>query len=272
MNFENLNNMVNYIEEHLTDKIEYEDLARMIGVSEYSLQRIFIFLTNLSLSEYIRKRRLSKAFEELKTSNIKIIDLSIKYQYESSISFSRAFKNNFGITPTECRNSKDNYKQFSKIKFNNNIRESYNFEYEIKDIAEKEIYCYKVCSQNYDDLLFYIRDLYKRIRANNIYEKINENEMYGVFLYENGTYFYYLGSKTEYDNTNKFKIPKGKYAIFSVGSRNQNDILDITKKIYSQWLPSTQYTLNETLNKHFEFEQYVENNCYIYIPVIDKQN
>ena len=63
----------------------------MIGVSEYSLQRIFMFITDLSLSEYIRKRRLSRAFEELKTSDIKIIDLSIKYQYESSISFSRAF-------------------------------------------------------------------------------------------------------------------------------------------------------------------------------------
>ena len=80
MNYEYLNNMIQYIEEHLTEKISYKELAKIVGVSEYSLQRIFTFLTNISLSEYIRKRRLSKAFEELKKSDIKIIDLAIKYQ------------------------------------------------------------------------------------------------------------------------------------------------------------------------------------------------
>ena len=84
MNNEYLNKMIQYIEEHLTEKIEYSELAKIVGVSEYSLQRIFMFLTNISLADYIRKRRLSKALEELKKTDIKIIDLAIKYQYESS--------------------------------------------------------------------------------------------------------------------------------------------------------------------------------------------
>ena len=78
MNFDYLNSMIKYIENNLTENIDYKKLAQIVGVSEYSLQRIFIFLTNISLSEYIRKRRLSRAFEELKTTNIKIIDLAIK--------------------------------------------------------------------------------------------------------------------------------------------------------------------------------------------------
>ena len=121
MNFEYLNKMIQYIEDNLTEEIDYKKLAQIVGVSEYSLQRIFIFLTNISISEYIRKRRLSRAFEELKTSDIKIIDLAIKYQYDSSISFSRAFKNMFGITPNECKKSNPNYKLFPIIKFDNNI-------------------------------------------------------------------------------------------------------------------------------------------------------
>lgn len=77
MNFEYLNEMIKYIEQHLTENIEYKEFAQIVGVSEYNLQRIFMFLTNMSISEYIRKRRLSKAFEELKTTNIKVIDLAI---------------------------------------------------------------------------------------------------------------------------------------------------------------------------------------------------
>ena len=56
MNFEYLNQMVKYIEENLTENIEYKKLAQIVGVSEYNLQRIFVFLTNISLAEYIRKR------------------------------------------------------------------------------------------------------------------------------------------------------------------------------------------------------------------------
>ena len=85
--------LIKYIEANLTEKIDYNELSKILAVSEQSMQRIFIFITNMSLSEYIRKRRLSKAYEELKSSNIKIIDLAIKYQYDSENSFSRSFKN-----------------------------------------------------------------------------------------------------------------------------------------------------------------------------------
>ena len=64
--------LIKYIEEHLTEKIDYNKLAKILSVSEQSMQRIFVFITNMSLSEYIRKRRLSKAYEELKNSDIKI--------------------------------------------------------------------------------------------------------------------------------------------------------------------------------------------------------
>lgn len=84
--------LIKYIETHLTEKIDYNELAKILSVSEQSMQRIFIFITNMSLSEYIRKRRLSKAYEELKSSDIKIMDLAIKYQYESETSFTRSFK------------------------------------------------------------------------------------------------------------------------------------------------------------------------------------
>lgn len=267
MNFEYLNKMIEYIENNLTEKIEYKELAKIVGVSEYSLQRIFMFLTNLSLAEYIRKRRLSKAFEELKNTDIKIIDLAIKYQYDSAISFSRAFKNLFSITPSECKNYKKEYKLFPIIKFNNNeIYEE--LSYEIKEMDEIEIYCLKILDTKYDDYLYNIRKLYNEIKENGLYKEFNKVGQYGISIIDNNLYTYLVGSKIEHKDTEKFVIPKGIYAVFNVGSRKQKDIDKTAINIYSQWLPSTNYEMI----KEMYVEVYNGDNCYIYIPVKDKQN
>lgn len=180
MNYKLLNDMVDYIEDNLTEEISYKQLSKIVGISEYSLQRIFVFLTNVSLSEYIRRRRLSKAYEELKVTDIKIIDLAIKYGYDSSISFSRTFKKYFNITPSECRNTNKQYKLFPVIKFNNN--EDYSeLNYEIKEIDDIEIYCKKTISKTHDDSLYNIRKLYNEIKANGLHKKFNDIGQYAVF-------------------------------------------------------------------------------------------
>lgn len=267
MNYNALNELIQYIESNLTEKIDYKKLSRITGVSEYSLQRIFVFMTEMSLSEYIRKRRLSKAFEELKNTDIKIIDLATKYQYESSISFSRAFKNTFGITPSECRNGESSYKQYPIIKFSSdNLCKE--LDYEIKNIDELKIYCIKIQAIDYEDYLFHIRQLYREIERNGLHDKFNKVGMYGISIYKNNTYFYYVGSKNKYDGTEDFTIPKGKYAIFSIGSREQKDIVKTEKNIYTQWLQSTNYDIDN----NFNFELYTKDNCYLYIKIKDKQN
>ena len=267
MNYDFLNEMIQYIENNITEKIKYSDLAKMVGVSEYSLQRIFTFLTNMSLSEYIRKRRLSKAFEELKTSEIKIIDLAIKYQYDSSISFTRAFKNLFGITPSECKNNSKEYKLFPIIKFNNDkLYKELN--YEIKEIDEIIVYCVKTEATTHDDFLYNIRKLYGEIKENGLHEKFNKNTQIGITIVEDNKFIYLIGSKIKYENTEKYVIPKGKYAIFNVNSREQKDIDETEINIISNWIPSTGYEIE----KEIYVEIYTENDCHIYIPIKDKQN
>jgi len=268
MNYNLLNEMIDYIEDNLTEDIDYNVLAKIVGISEYSLQRIFVFLTNISISEYIRKRRLSKAFEELKMSDIKIIDLAIKYNYDSSISFSRAFKQYFGITPSECRNSDDYFKLFPIIKFNNSNYLCNELNYEIKELESKEIYCFSTKAYTNEDLLFNIRKLYNDLKSNGIHNELNKIGMYGISLYKDNKYFYYVGSEKNYKNTERIIIPKSKYAIFDVGSREQKDIVKTENLIYNQWIKSTDY---EILNE-FNFELYINDNCYLYIPIKDKQN
>lgn len=268
MNFEYLNNMIIYIENNLTENIEYKKLAKIIGMSEYNLQRIFVFLTEISISEYIRKRRLSKAFEELRTTDIKIIDLAIKYGYDSSISFSRAFKQFFNMTPSECKKSEKNYKLFPIITFNNDNFITDEVNYQIKELKSKTIYCFGVKAYSHDDLLFKIRKLYKSISDSNIRSILYESGMYGISICTEDGYKYYVGSEIYFDNTEKITIEDGKYAVFEVGSEEQKDIVKIYEFVYNRWLKSTNY---EILDKP-EIEFYENNNCFIYFKIKDKQN
>lgn len=268
MNFEYLNEMVKYIEDNLTENIEYKKLAKIVGISEYNLQRIFTFLTNMSLSEYIRKRRLSKAFEELKNTDIKVIDLAVKYRYDSAISFTRAFKKMFQITPSECKGRDISYKQFPIISFNNNNDICEELDYEIKDIEETKTYCVGTSAKIHEDLLYRIRKLYADIEANGLHKKFNEIGMYGICITNKDGYLYYVGSKEKYDNTTEFIIPAGRYVIFSANSREQKDIVNTEKMIYTQWLQSTNYDIDEDFN----FELYTSDNCYLYMKIKDKQN
>lgn len=263
INYDNLNKMLRYIEDNLEDNIDIDTLSKIVGVSANSLQRIFTFLTEISIVEYIKRRRLSKAFEEIKTTNTKIIDIAIKYQYNSTISFDRSFKKLFGVTPMECRENNVKFKQFPMIKFDKN--EQYQpFNYEIQYINEQEIYCYKTQTDKDIDLLYKIRELYNYLKQNNIHQKLKKEEQYAISFYKNGVNHYAVGSKTKYTSEEKMKIPAGKYVMFEVGSRNQKDIVNLEKNIFSRWLKST----NIKINEDFTLEYYIGDNCYLCMPIV----
>lgn len=262
INYKNLNKMVEYIEENLTNEININELAKIVGISVNSLQRIFTFMTGITITEYIKKRRLSKAFEEIKNTDIKIVDVSSKYQYNSTISFDRAFKKNFGVTPIECREKNISYKQFPIILFKNND-EYESIKYEIKYLEEIEIYYYKTETNKKIDLLYKIRQLYKYLKEKGIHEKLKKEEQYAISTYNNGNHCYIVGSKTKYTSNKKTKIPSGKYAIFEVGTREQKDIVDLEKEIYLRWAKST----NLNINSNFTLEYYKDTNCYICLPI-----
>ena len=115
MNFyECLNKIIEYIEENLESDIDYSCLARIMGTNEYTIKRIFPIITNISISDYIRNRRLSNAGIDLYKENYKIIDIAIKYGYDSATSFSRAFEKFHGIKPSAAKSNPENLKIFPK--------------------------------------------------------------------------------------------------------------------------------------------------------------
>lgn len=110
-----LNEVIEHIESHLLERNDYDALAKIACCSVYNLQRIFSATTSISISDYIRRRRISLAASEILNTDASILDIAIKYGYESPESFSRAFQLIYNISPAVMRKTKPGYTPFSRI-------------------------------------------------------------------------------------------------------------------------------------------------------------
>src|SRR5690606_18097466 len=110
-----LNQVIDYIEEHLTDELSLEQIAGYAGVSDYHFRTVFFYLSGMTLSEYIKNRRLSEANKELLQGE-KVTDVAFKYGYQSMDGFTRAFKKWCSILPSEVTKTGVS-KTFPKLSF-----------------------------------------------------------------------------------------------------------------------------------------------------------
>lgn len=97
---------IEYIEGNLDNKIELKELADKAFLSKYHFHRVFHSVVGEPVAEYIRKRRLKEAASELVTTDNKIVDIALKYQFSSQEAFTKAFKRIYGVPPREFRTSK----------------------------------------------------------------------------------------------------------------------------------------------------------------------
>ncbi len=105
---------VNYIEEHLSEEIQIENLARLASLSQFYYQRLFSRLVRRPVNEYIKLRRLAKASEALIEKNKRVLDIALDSGFSSHETFTRAFKNAFGMTPEEYRSNPVRLNNFVK--------------------------------------------------------------------------------------------------------------------------------------------------------------
>lgn len=258
-----LNEITKYIDDNIEEKIDYDVLAKMMGVNSYTMQRIFSLLCGIPLSEYIRKRRLSCAGYDLYSSNSKIIDIAIKYQYGNATSFSRAFESFHNIKPSQI-NKLSKLKNFPRIIFEEKFNITDEMEYEIIEMEELILYGTKVKTSN------------KSIKndAPRFFERTeNENyNLYGKIKYAMITYedelreqcnYYYVLYEEYIKGYEKIVIPKSKWLLFRVNSQNASEIHSISQKFYLEFLPSCKYNLRD-LN---ELEFYHDNVTDFLVPI-----
>lgn len=123
MTIDKLNAVLDYIEKHLDDKIDFDILAGIVGYSRYDFFRMFMFFSDMSVTDYIRKRRMTLAGIDIKHFGMSVIDAAVKYQYESPVSFARTFKAFHGINPSEVRKTEKALRIFPRVIFQITMKE-----------------------------------------------------------------------------------------------------------------------------------------------------
>ena len=128
-----LSNAIDYIEANLDSEISYDEAAKIACCSTYYFQRMFIYIAGIPLSEYIRRRRMTQAAFELQRTDKRVLDIALKYGYNSPTSFNRAFQNIHGIAPAAAKNIGCNLNAYPPIKFTVNITGGSAMSYHIEE-------------------------------------------------------------------------------------------------------------------------------------------
>ena len=126
-----LSKALDYVEEHLTDNISIDEISNQSYASKSHFQLIFHIVTGITIGEYIRNRRLSLAAQDLLQSNCKIIDVAMRYQYDTQESFSKAFKRFHGIPPSRVQWGK--HKLFNPLSINITIQGGFDMSFKMFD-------------------------------------------------------------------------------------------------------------------------------------------
>jgi AraC family transcriptional regulator len=253
----NMNGALNYIEENLTNEIDFKEVTRRALCSEYHFTRMFSFFAGTSLSEYIRRRRLTLAAFELNGSEVKVIDIAIKYGYNSSDSFARAFQNLHGITPSEARDNGHSLKAYPPMTFQLSIKGGIEMNYRIE---EKEAFSIVGIKRRvpiiFNGVNPEIAAMWKSLDSETIHDlkKLSNVEPIGLLsastnfsegrMEEKGELDHYIGAATTMkcpDNLTQLGVPASTWAVFEAIGPFPETLQDVWGRIYSEWFPSSSY-------------------------------
>ena len=278
---ESIREAISYIEDNITEDLSIKEIAYRVNVSPFYFQKGFAMLCGYSLSEYIKRRRLALAGSEVLSTNGKIIDIAIKYGYDSPDSFTKAFTRFHGVTPSAVRKEGAMIKSFVALKIKFSLEGGYIMDYKI---VEKDAFKVIGASRKfkYDSAFKEVPSFWNEHISQGKLKEICG--MYGINIDEE-----MMGNEFEYiiaEDYSKEKegmegyivktIPKFTWAIFPCCGPSPEAIQDTHKKIFSEWLPNSRdyeiaagYNI-EMYNDPSDYEKGIMDEKYyseIWIPV-----
>ena len=282
---QSLQRAIDYMEEHILEPITYEDVAKHVFMSSYHFHRTFSLLTGITANEYMRNRRLSMAGQELSVSDSKVIDIALKYGYDSPESFTKAFVRFHGITPNAARRAGMKLKSFNrliiKIKLEGGTVMDYRIEKRegFKLLAKVQKFRNETISEEGNNE---IPEFWDECIKDGIFHVLKEgtgsSDVYGACApaSKESKYFDY-GIGAIYSGGN---VPEGftiwevkptLWAVFKCMGETGECIGDTWTKIFSDFLPGSEYIMLDDT----DFEFYPENSekgcfCEVWIPVEKK--
>jgi len=290
-----MNGVVQHIENNLTLPIQYESLSRIVGCSVYEFSRIFSFMAGISVSEYIRRRRLSQAVFDIQNGNEKIIDVALKYCYESPTAFTRAFKELHGTTPVSARKTSVSLKTYPPISFILTIKGVNEMDFRIEKKGSFQIMGlsgYTCAGEEWKDSLWgEFLDGGDGADGSGTFNQALWNKgnpsYYTAPYWQIGAYdFYsvdgktptiigaeYKGVKPDIENITMKTIPEATWAVFTFKGETGSKVGEAITRIVTEWFPQSQYVRNENAPMLDVYPDGEINENYaweIWMPVLNK--
>jgi Uncharacterized protein conserved in bacteria len=270
---ETLNASLQYIERHLLEDADSEKAARQVGLSRFYLERTFAALTGMSVSEYIRARRLTLAAQELIAADEKVIDLALKYGYDTPESFTKAFTRFHGVTPTIARRMSTLLRCQNPLAISIHMEGATRMDYKIEQMdaftvvgAEETFHM--------DTSMQEIPKFWGTFFQKRLHEKVIP--MFGICFDAdaNGNFPYLIGEvlqpgKEVPEGMATHEIPAHLWARFTCKGPMPGAIQSVTKQIYSEWLPTNgtyevaqpieieMYSEGDTTSKDYDSEVWI---------------
>lgn len=292
-----IQNAINYIEGHLLEEIDYEEIAKQSYSSSYHFQRVFGILCGYTVGEYIRNRRLTLAGMELQTEKAKVIDVALKYGYDSPDSFAKAFQRFHGITPKEARMDGAVLNSFSRLTLKITLEGGKMMNYKIEEKPEIILTGYKrhftgtPAKREEQEEAFYGETRINQYALHGLSRDYatTYNVMTG---FDDEGYDFYIAAllskwetenldkilgEQEKDRFEKIVIPAGLYLVCET-ERERYPVMQqesLRQKAVSEWLPSSGYQLAnapEVTVAHWFYEpdnDAVNNSRYVelWLPI-----
>lgn len=277
---ERLNEAIGYIEEHLTEEIDYGQLGKIACCSSYHFQRMFAYMAGIPLSEYIRRRKMSLAAVDLQSKSMKIIDVAGKYGYSSPTAFNRAFQSVHGIAPSAVKNEGVSVKSFPPVQFKITVKgvEEMNYRIETKDafrIIGTSVPLHKDIEMNFT----VIPSKWQEVSVNGTLQKLismMDTPPMGVLGVstcndtEPWRYYIAVAYSREKEDLEEYIVPAATWAIFS-GEGTNLSIQELERRIVTEWLPTSGYEYGSAPDVEVYISPDPQNAKYeVWIPVVKK--
>lgn len=283
-----MNESINYIEENLAGEISYEVISKITGCSVYNFQRMFSYIADKSLSDYIRSRRLTMAAFDLLNSTDRIIDIAFKYGYESQDAFTRAFKNFHSVLPSSVRNETVQLRSCPRLAFQISIQGENHMNYQIEQWPAFKVMgiSYKVKTSTAFQV---IPEIWEKAWKDGTMQRFIENfpdyrpagflgiaaggqwgdseEMNYIIAVTSHVDVHECKHISALEGMQEFSFPAATWAIFEANGELPDATQKVYKQFYTEWLPNSGYELADipTIECYMQ-----ENRQEVWIAVIKK--
>lgn len=252
----NLSSAIGYIERNLAGEISYEEAAKIACCSTYYFQRMFSYVAGISLSEYIRRRRMTQAAFELQTTDSKVLDVALKYGYTSPTSFNRAFQSVHGISPISAKAQGSVLNAYPPIRFSVKIMGGDVMPYRVEEKEAMRIVGIRIpltvdMEENQKNVPPFWEKTLKSSQFLKICNLSNQSPkgVLGITACQSpDEIYYYIATSTDKPvpkDMFEYEIPAATWVIFESNGHFKESIQNIFRRFLTEWLPFSGYAYAE---------------------------